>query len=177
MNIVLIGPRGSGKSTVARLLADRLDLVVLCTDDRVEKQAGKPIAQIVKQSGWEAFRDLEQDQVRMDGARDRAIIDAGGGAIERQANRRALSKNALVVYLTGPPEVLAGRIAGDPNRPALTAKTDAVAEMTAVIARRDGIYRSLASVVIDTSESAPEQTAQTIAVAYLKAARIEDETT
>ena len=168
MRIVLIGPRGCGKSTAAALLGQKLSCPVFSTDRQIEQTAQMPIGTLVDQRGWNAFRDLEQQVVESLGEVDPAIIDTGGGAIERPANRRALCTNALVVYLTGTAKVLAARIFGDVNRPALTDQADPVDEMHQVLARRDPIYREMAALIIDTDDKNPEQIATQILEAATK---------
>ena len=93
MNIVLIGYRGTGKSTVGRLLAARLGRELVSTDAEIVKRAQRTIPEIVAQQGWDYFRDLESDICRELASRDQLVIDTGGGAILRAQNVEALKKD------------------------------------------------------------------------------------
>ena len=86
MNIVLIGYRGTGKSTVGRLLAARWGREFVSTDTEIVKRAHRTIPEIVAQEGWEYFRDLESDICKELAVRDQLVIDTGGGAILRAQN-------------------------------------------------------------------------------------------
>ena len=120
MNIVLIGYRGTGKSTVGRLLAARLGRDLVSTDAEIVKRAKRTIPEIVAQDGWEYFRNLESDICRELASRDQLVIDTGGGAILRAQNVEALKKNSIVFWLTASVETIAKRIGGDNQRPSLT---------------------------------------------------------
>ena len=86
MNIVLIGYRGTGKSTVGQLLAARLGRELVSTDAEIIKRAKRTIPEIVNQEGWEYFRNLESDICGELASRDKLVIDTGGGAILRRQN-------------------------------------------------------------------------------------------
>jgi shikimate kinase len=84
MNIVLIGYRGTGKSTVARILGQRLKRRVISTDAEIVKEAGQPIPQIVEQFGWDHFRELETRMCRKLQDQTELVIDTGGGLILKE---------------------------------------------------------------------------------------------
>ena len=86
MNIVLMGYRGTGKSTVGKVLAVKLGWPLVSTDAEIVRRAGRSVPEIVAQHGWEYFRDLESTVCWEFSAQDRLIIDTGGGAILRQEN-------------------------------------------------------------------------------------------
>ncbi|HRC45434.1 MAG TPA: shikimate kinase, partial [Nitrospira sp.] len=100
MNLVLIGYRGTGKSTVGKMLARKLGRTVVSTDAEIVKRAQLSVPEIVKQFGWEHFRDLESAVCRDFAARDQLIIDTGGGAILRPENVEALRRTGPLVWLT-----------------------------------------------------------------------------
>jgi shikimate kinase len=108
--LVLIGLSGSGKSTVGRVLSARLDLPLIDTDRLIEELAGKSVAAIFGGEGEDAFRDLEEAAVAEACALP-AVVAAGGGAVLRAANREAMRRGNLVVWLDLPPAVLAQRLA------------------------------------------------------------------
>jgi shikimate kinase len=92
MNIVLIGYRGTGKSTVARLLASRLERELVSTDAEIVKRAQRTIPEIVAQDGWEHFRDLESEICREIAGRDQLIIDTGGGGHTSRTEYRGVEE-------------------------------------------------------------------------------------
>ncbi len=106
-NVVLVGMPGCGKSTVGRLLAQRLDKAFLDTDTLVEETAGRRIPDVIVSEGEAAFRDREQQAVEEAGQQLSRVIATGGGAILREVNRRAMRQNAQVVFLERPLEKLA----------------------------------------------------------------------
>ena len=105
MKVVLIGYRGTGKSTVGRLLADRLGLPFIDTDTLVEARAGKPIPAIFAADGEEGFHALERE-VCAGLAAAQGVIATGGGAVLDPENVAALRHGARVFLLEGPPEEL-----------------------------------------------------------------------
>jgi len=150
MNIVLIGYRGTGKSTVARLLASRLGRELVSTDAEIVKRAQSTIPEIVAQEGWEHFRDLESEICREVAGRDQLVIDTGGGAVLRAQNTEALKKNGTVFWLTASVETIAKRIGADDQRPSLTGTKSFVEEIQDVLRERMPIYQAAADHVITT---------------------------
>ena len=150
MNIVLIGYRGTGKSTVARLLAARLGRELVSTDAEIVKRAERTIPEIVAQEGWEYFRDLESDICKELAVRDQLVIDTGGGAILRAQNVEALKKTGTVFWLTASVETIAKRIGGDNQRPSLTGTKSFVDEIRDVLRERAPKYQAAADHVVMT---------------------------
>ena len=101
-NIVLIGMPGSGKTTVGRLLADRLGRPLVDTDEEIVKHAGTPITEIFAKRGEPAFRDLESEVIRDVSCVGGSVIATGGGAILREKNLAALRSNGVLIYLDRP---------------------------------------------------------------------------
>ena len=157
MNIVLIGYRGTGKSTVGRLLAARLGRDLVSTDAEIVKRAQRTILEIVAQEGWENFRDLESDICRELASRDQLVIDTGGGAILRAQNVEALKKNSTVFWLTASVETIAKRIGGDNQRPSLTGTKSFVDEIQGVLRERTPKYQAAADYVIATDDQSINQ--------------------
>ena len=150
MNIVLVGYRGTGKSTVARLLAARLGRELVSTDAEIVKRAKRTISEIVAQEGWGYFRDLESDICKELAVRDQLVIDAGGGAILRAQNVEALKKTGTVCWLTASVETIAKRIGGDNQRPSLTGTKSFVDEIQDVLRERTPKYQAAADHIIAT---------------------------
>ena len=144
MNVVLVGYRGTGKSVVATVLADRLGLSVVSLDAEIERTAGKSIPEVVEQSGWPGFRDLEQEVTARFASGDGRVIDCGGGVIEREANFEVLRAAGPVVWLTATPTTIVGRIGGDDQRPSLTGTKSFTEEVEEVLERRTPLYHRIA---------------------------------
>ena len=162
MNIVLIGYRGTGKSTVATLLASDLRMPQICLDEEIVKRAGKRIPEIVAAHGWEYFRDLESEVAADYGNKDGWVVDAGGGVILRDENVQNLRRNGTLLWLTAPPSVLIDRIKDDTERPALKDGKTFLEEVEEVLEERLPLYRSAAHVSIDVSASTPEEVSSRI---------------
>jgi shikimate kinase len=150
MNIVLIGYRGTGKSSVGRMLATRLQRQLVSTDEEVVKRAGMSITEIVERHGWEYFRDLESAVCHDLASKDRLIIDTGGGAILRSQNVEALKKNGRVWWLTANVETISQRISHDTQRPSLTGTKSFIEEIRDVMTERLPKYRAAADSTIAT---------------------------
>ena len=108
--LVLVGLSGSGKSTVARLVAARLRLVLHDTDRLIEERAGETVAHLFADRGENAFRDLEVAAVA-EACAGHGVVAVGGGAVLRAANRQSMRSGNLVVWLDTPASVLVSRLA------------------------------------------------------------------
>ena len=157
MNIVLIGYRGTGKSLIGGLLAERLGMPYIGMDGAIVERAGISIPEIVAQRGWPGFRDLESEVARELAGRDNLIIDTGGGVIERPENIEVLQRNARIFWLTASVETIVARIAGGTDRPALTSGKTFTEEVAEVLKRRTPLYRSAARHEIGTDGLTPEE--------------------
>lgn len=157
MNIVLIGYRGTGKSTVGRLLADRLGRSLVSTDAEIVRQAGQSIPDLVKQYGWEHFRDLEAEVCRELASQDSLIIDTGGGIILRQENIDRLRANGRLFWLNADIPTIIKRIGRDTQRPSLTGGKSFIDEIEEVLAERRPRYQAAADHQIDTTGRSPDQ--------------------
>jgi len=154
MNLVLIGYRGSGKSTVGRKLASRLKMKFVDIDDLIEDHQGVPISDIVKSHGWGHFRKLERSAIEEISKEDRIIIAPGGGAVLDSDNVDALRKNGLILWLKADRQTLLKRLNQDPGtdrrRPPLTGK-GTTEELKEVMSVREPIYERVSEIQIDTS--------------------------
>ena len=162
MNIVLIVYRGTGKSSVGRLLAARLGREFVSTDAEIVKRAQRTIPEIVAQQGWDYFRDLESDICRELASRDQLVIDTGGGAILRAQNVEALKKDGTVFWLTASVETIAQRIGGDNQRPSLTGTKSFVDEIQDVLRERTPKYQAAADHSIATDDRSINQLVETL---------------
>ncbi len=162
MNIVLIGYRGTGKSTVGKLLGARLGRALVSTDAEIVTRAKRTIPEIVAQEGWEYFRDLESDICRELASRDHLVIDTGGGAILRAQNVEALKKTGTLFWLTASVETIVKRIGGDNQRPSLTGTKSFIDEVHDVLRERTPKYQAAADHVIVTDNRSVDQLAETL---------------
>jgi len=157
MNIVLIGYRGTGKSVVGSLLAERLGMEYVGMDAAIVRRAGMSIPEIVEKHGWPHFRDLESAEARELAGRDMLVIDTGGGVIERPENIQALQRNACIIWLKASVITIVARIQEGTERPALTSGKTFTEEVAEVLERRTPLYESAAHYQIDTDHLTPEQ--------------------
>ncbi len=162
MNIVLIGYRGTGKSTVGRLLAARLGRTLVSTDAEIVARAKRAIPEIVAQEGWDYFRDLESDICRELASRDQLVIDTGGGAILRPQNVEALKQSGRLFWLTASVETIATRIGGDNQRPSLTGTKSFVDEIADVLRERTPKYQAATDHVVATDDRSIDQLVETL---------------
>ncbi|MCP9471012.1 MAG: shikimate kinase [Nitrospira sp.] len=162
MNVVLIGYRGTGKSTVGKIVASRLGRTVISTDAEVVKRAGRNIPEIVAQDGWDYFRDLESQVCRELAAGDGLVIDTGGGAILRPENVERLKRNGVLFWLTASVETIVRRIGHDKQRPSLTGTKSFVDEVEDVLRERTPKYQAAADHVIATDGRSLGQVADEI---------------
>lgn len=166
MNLVLIGYRGTGKSHVGRLLAQRLGRRLVSTDAEIVRRAKQSIPEIVKAHGWEHFRDLESDVCRDLAGQDQLIIDTGGGAILRPENAAALKANGRLFWLTAEVSQIVARIGGDSQRPSLTGAKSFTDEVEEVLRERTPKYQAAADHIIPTDRRSPRQVADAIAALW-----------
>ncbi len=158
MNIILLGYRGSGKTSMGRKLASQLWKDFVDVDTEICKRFGElTIAEIWDQHGEAAFREMEVQVTREVCAKDDQVIALGGGTVMQPAARQAVvGADAVRIYLYAEPQVLLGRIQGDATtaatRPNLTELGGGLEEIQAVLDERDPVYREVADRVFDTTE-------------------------
>jgi shikimate kinase len=162
MNIVLVGYRGSGKSTVAKILSSRLKWPVYTMDQEIVEEAGMSIPQIVEKHGWEFFRDLESKIAHRASTKDHTIIDAGGGVVVRSTNITLLRQNSVLIWLKASPEILAERIRDNTERPSLTGSKSFIEEIEEVLCERAPKYQEAADHAIEAGHLSPETVADKI---------------
>lgn len=159
MNVVLIGYRGTGKSTVADLVASALGATPFHTDLEIERRIGMSIARFVEAKGWDAFREVESEIVRAAGQLDEAVIDTGGGVVTRSENVAALKENGVVFWLQASPATIRERIGESTERPSLTGAQSFTGEIESVLEARTPLYAAAADHVIQTDGRKPDEIA------------------
>lgn len=148
MVISLVGLPGSGKSTVGRQLARRLQIPFADSDHVIEQRLGCPIRVFFEREGEERFRDIEE-QVLDELTQQAGVLSTGGGAVLRAGNRERLRTRGKVVYLKSTPEELFRRLRHDTQRPLLQV-ADPLQRLRDLYAVRDPLYRETAHFVIET---------------------------
>ena len=166
MNVVLIGYRGTGKSVVGRIVAERLGTECLSMDDEIGRHAGMSVPEIVEKEGWPGFRDRESQVAADLAGLDGIVIDCGGGVIEREENVAALRTGGKVFWLKADVDVIVSRIHDDTQRPALVEGKTFTDEVREVLERRIPLYRAAADYEIDTEVQTPEKVAEKILTLY-----------
>jgi len=152
-NIVLIGMRGSGKSTLGKALAKEHGLPFFDTDREIERTAGKPVAAIVAEDGWENFRALEAEVCAELAEQTGGMIATGGGVVLDERNIQSLRKNGLFVFLWFSLKDLEERIMADSSkRPTLIAGLSLTEELKQVWTERREKYFTAADLVWRGSE-------------------------
>jgi shikimate kinase len=164
--LVLVGYRGTGKSTVGRLLADTLGRPFIDADVQLESRAGRTIASIFADSGEVVFRNWEERIIaEITSTGTNAILATGGGAVLREVNRVRLREFGFIVWLKASAEILAARLTAAPgalsDRPALTS-AGTLGEISRVLESRLPLYHDLADVAVDTEGCSPSQVADAI---------------
>lgn len=149
MPIILIGPMGSGKSTVGRALAAHLQQDFLDLDAKIEADNGMSIPDIFAKFSESGFRDRESAALQDAVAHFSGVISGGGGIISRPLNCEILRQQTTAVYLFCDVETQYQRTLNDNNRPMIYA-ADRRARLQELFAVRDPLYRSAASMQIDS---------------------------
>lgn len=159
-NIALLGFMGTGKSTVAQILAQRLGRSVLEMDAVLEQRAGKPISAIFAAEGEPYFRQMERTLIQELAQQRGLVISCGGGVVLNPENVRDLSATGLVVCLTAAPEIILHRVAAATHRPLLEGG-DKAKKILELLAKRQPLYDAVPH-RIDTSTRTPAEIADLI---------------
>ena len=147
--ITLIGLPGSGKTTVGRQLAWRLNLPFVDSDQEIEMRIGCSIREFFEQEGESRFRDIEQEVLDTLTQAGDQVLSTGGGAVLRPVNRLRLRQRGQVIYLKPSLEDLFLRLRHDTKRPLLQV-ADPMQKIKALFAERDPLYREVAHLVVET---------------------------
>ena len=149
MSIIFVGLPGSGKTTIGRQLARRLDVPFVDSDHVIEHQLGCSIREFFAREGEDSFRDVEEQVLDELTQSHHGVIATGGGAVLREANRRRLLERGQVVYLRSTPEDVFRRVRHDKARPLLQVD-DPLNRLRTLFDARDPLYRQAAHFVIET---------------------------
>lgn len=146
--IVLIGMMGSGKTTIGKLLGEKLTLRSIDIDVIIEQNEKRTVSEIFQNEGEKYFRNIERETIKKNFTNKDLIISLGGGAFEDQLTQELLLKNSTVIYLKTSPNVILERIKNNTNRPLLKNQMT-VEKIQSIILQRQKNYK-LANITILT---------------------------
>lgn len=148
-NIFLIGFMGCGKSTIAKLLSDRLGVAQVEMDELIVQEQGMPITEIFEKYGEEHFRNIETDLVRRLQDENGVVVSCGGGAVLREENRRMMKEAGVIIWLTAAPETILERVKHSTNRPVLNGNMN-VDYISSLMEKRHECYEAAADFCVKT---------------------------
>lgn len=154
--VFLIGPMGSGKTTIGRQLARSLNKDFIDSDREIEALTGATVALIFDVEGEAGFRRRERKVIDELTQRDNLVLATGGGVILDPDNRAALRERGTVVYLSAPLHRLYDRVRMDKSRPLLD-DADPRARLAAIVEQRTALYEETADIVMETNTSSVRQ--------------------
>ena len=140
---------GAGKSTVGRLLAQRLKYAFFDSDHEIENRTGTTIPTIFDIEGEEGFRRREAQMIDELTRKPRIVLATGGGAVLREENRRHLRSRGFVIYLHSDVDSLYNRVRHDRKRPLLQTENPRET-LRAILEAREPLYREVADLVVTT---------------------------
>jgi shikimate kinase len=159
----LVGLPGSGKTTVGRQLARRLQAPFVDSDHAIEARLGCSIREYFEQEGEARFRDVEESVIDELTVTHQGVLSTGGGVVLRPNNRKHLHSRGHVVYLMSTPEELYRRLRHDVNRPLLQV-ADPLSRLRDLFAERDPLYREVAHFVLETGRPSVSTLVNTISM-------------
>ncbi|MGE4570201.1 MAG: shikimate kinase [Gammaproteobacteria bacterium] len=150
-NIVLVGPMGSGKTTVGRRLADELGCDFFDSDHEIIDKTGVSIEHIFDIEGEKGFRNRETQMLSELSQKTGVVIATGGGIVLRSENRALLQQSGIVVYLASSIEQLLQRTSKSKNRPILEKSLDREKTIRDILSAREAYYREVSDLEVDTT--------------------------
>jgi len=154
-NIILIGFMGTGKTTIATAVANRLKMRYVSTDNLIEKKENRTINEIFQKSGEDYFRDVESAVIRDVSCMEGLVVDTGGGAVIREENMSYMKSGGIVICLTADEETIMGRTKKYKHRPLLNVE-DPKRKISDLLAKRAPFYAK-ADHTIDTGKLTAKQ--------------------
>ena len=155
-NIFLIGFMGCGKSTMARLLSEKMNMELVEMDETIEAESNMSINQIFEKYGEAYFRDLETKLIARIAEKGGVVVSCGGGAILRIENVEMMKKNGKVIYFSATPETIYQRVRNSTNRPLLNGNMN-VEYITSLMEKRISRYLAAADVTIVVDEKSKQE--------------------
>lgn len=170
-NVFLIGPMGSGKSTIGQKLALRLGLDFYDTDHEIQERTGVDISLIFEIEGEEGFRERESRVLEELTAAQQVLVATGGGAVLRPSNRQWLQERGVVIYLKASVEQQLSRLRHDKTRPLIQLQ-DRETRLQELATQRDPLYAELADFTFPARNRSVEQSVERILQTLLADSRI-----
>ena len=161
MNIFIVGPMGSGKSTVGKIISDELFLDFFDTDDEIEIRTGASIDWIFDLEGESGFRKRESEMLDEMVKRNSIVLSTGGGIVLESSNRELLSSRGTVFYLSTPISVQVERTAKDKDRPLLK-NSDPEKILSKLHDERKEFYKSVLDHIVETENKSSQEVASEI---------------
>ena len=150
-NLFFIGFMGCGKSTMARLLSEKMQMELVEMDETIETEAGMSINEIFEKYGENHFRDLESQLIIRIMEKGGAVVSCGGGAILRPENVENMKKNGKVIYFAATPETIYKRVRNSTTRPLLNGNMN-IEHITNLMNQRLPRYEAAADITIFVDE-------------------------
>ena len=150
-NIILVGPMGSGKTTIGRRLSERLSLDFFDSDHEIVNTTGVSIDHIFDVEGEKGFRDRESGVLKKLCSMPNIVLATGGGAVILKENRELMKKASSIIYLSSSVDQILRRTAKSKTRPLLEKSNNRRKTITDILEARDPLYREVSSLIIDTN--------------------------
>ncbi|WP_022852230.1 shikimate kinase [Limisalsivibrio acetivorans] len=163
-NIYLIGFMGTGKSTVGRILAEKLDMEFCDTDSMIEMKTGKTVEEIFEDESEEVFRNIESEVLTEITSRKNLVVSTGGGIVVTRGNMDMMRKEGLLVSLLASADVIFERTKNDKCRPLLNVE-DPLDQIKKMLFDRAHFYIDT-DFLVDTTDTPPEEAAEQIVEFY-----------
>lgn len=161
-HVVLVGMMGAGKTTIGRLVAERLQRPFVDSDTLIEEAEGRPISEIFARDGEPYFRQRELETIRKVVSKaDPVVLSIGGGAFVSPVVRFLLKETATTFYLQAKVETLVQRVGSGATRPLLHGEMPLEQRLRSLLKEREPIYTQ-ANYIIETEELTPAQSAEAI---------------
>ncbi len=155
-NIYLTGFMGTGKSTIAGLLAKQMDTMCMDLDAQLEREQKKKISELFDAHGEAYFRELETALLKRLELRERLVISCGGGVVLREENIASMKSGGKIVLLTAEPETVWARVRGRQSRPLLRGCQGAF-DIEKLMEQRRAYYEAAADVAVKTDGKTPRE--------------------
>jgi len=142
MNVVITGFMCSGKTSIGKKLAEKLNFDFLDTDDLIENKVGMRITEIFEKYGEPYFRELETQIIKEVSEKDKLVISTGGGVVLREENVNNLRKNGVIINLVAKPETIYERLKKQPGIRPLLNKPNPLEEIKKLLECREIYYKN-----------------------------------